>query len=251
MSQLSKAEIARFYEHAQAVYPREACGLVVKKGRKAVFIPVDNIAQDATEEFEMHPDQQRAIEESEEVIGLIHSHPDCLAARASDSDVACCNMSDMPWTIVTVPGCDVVEIQPESAPLIGRPFVLGSYDCWGLIVDWHKHQGLDIPAYPERPSHAWWEGEDGADDNPWYSEKNILAAGFEFQDKPTIGSVIFMQVAAKVVNHVGVILPDGQMLHHLYGQLSGRTPYGNYWRDRTWYIVRHRDLPAEKDIKPC
>lgn len=247
MGQLSKAEIARFFDYAQTKYPSEACGYVVRKGRKAVFIPVDNVSDDAGSEFVMDARQQLAIEESEEVIGLIHSHPDCLAARASEADIAGCNTSEIPWTIITVPGGDVVEIQPAAAPLIGRAFVLGSYDCWGLMVDWHKMQGVDIPHYDDRPRTAWWE----SGENPWYTEENIAAAGFIMQDKPTIGSMIFMQVSAPTVNHVGVIVPDGQMLHHLYGQLSGRTPYGGFWRDRTWWICRHKDLPPELEIKPC
>lgn len=247
MGQISKAELVKFMAHAEACYPKEACGYVVKKGRRAVVIPVDNVSKDPTQEFLMDAQQQLAIEETENIIGLIHSHPDCQAARASEADIANCNTSELVWTIVTVPGGDVTEIHPETPPLIGRPFVLGTYDCWGLMVDWHALQGVDIPRYDDRPRHEWWT----TGENPWYTEENILAAGFVMQEKPAVGSIIFMQVAAPTVNHVGLILPDGQMLHHLYGNLSGRTPYGGYWRERTWWTCRHKDLPPESEIKPC
>ncbi|MEQ5179379.1 peptidase P60, partial [Proteus genomosp. 6] len=29
-------------------------------------------------------------------------------------------------------------------------------------------------------------------------------------------------------------------LHHLYGRLSQRVPYGGYWRDRTVIILKHK-----------
>ena len=32
------------------------------------------------------------------------------------------------------------------------------------------------------------------------------------------------------------------LLHHLYGRLSQRVPYGGYWRDRTMKILRYVDL---------
>ncbi|NHW59684.1 C40 family peptidase, partial [Escherichia coli] len=43
-------------------------------------------------------------------------------------------------------------------------------------------------------------------------------------------------------NHAGIILDDGMLLHHLYGRLSQRVPYGGYWRDRTIIILRHLSL---------
>ena len=41
----------------------------------------------------------------------------------------------------------------------------------------------------------------------------------------------------------GVILLEGNvLLHHMYGQLSQRIPYGGYYRDRTIKILRYKDL---------
>ncbi|MEM8205417.1 NlpC/P60 family protein, partial [Morganella morganii] len=49
-----------------------------------------------------------------------------------------------------------------------------------------------------------------------------------------------MQVQAPVANHAGILLDDNMLLHHLYGHLSQRVPYGGYWRDRTVTVLRLR-----------
>ncbi|WP_346729217.1 NlpC/P60 family protein, partial [Enterobacter bugandensis] len=42
-------------------------------------------------------------------------------------------------------------------------------------------------------------------------------------------------------NHAAVYVGDNIILHHLFGHLSSRTPYGKYYRDRTVRVVRHKD----------
>jgi len=67
--------------------------------------------------------------------------------------------------------------------------------------------------------------------------KIIVPASGEVQ----IGDVIVMQVKAEEPNHAAVYLGDGIMLHHMYGQLSNRVPYGGYWAERTITILRYND----------
>lgn len=64
-----------------------------------------------------------------------------------------------------------------------------------------------------------------------------------------------MQLRSDRVNHAGVYLgasslaeashlhpvPDA-MLHHAYGYLSERVPYGGYWAQITRKIIRHKEL---------
>ncbi|CAI1581557.1 Uncharacterised protein [Serratia marcescens] len=51
-----------------------------------------------------------------------------------------------------------------------------------------------------------------------------------------------MQVSAPVANHAGILLADGLLLHHMYGMLSQRVPYGGYWKERTVKVLRHKAL---------
>ena len=43
-------------------------------------------------------------------------------------------------------------------------------------------------------------------------------------------------------NHAGILLADGLLLHHMYGMLSQRVPYGGYWKERTVKVLRHKAL---------
>jgi cell wall-associated NlpC family hydrolase len=50
-----------------------------------------------------------------------------------------------------------------------------------------------------------------------------------------------MQYKADEINHAGVYLGDGKMLHHMYAKLSEVVPYGGFWRDRTMMTLRFND----------
>jgi cell wall-associated NlpC family hydrolase len=64
----------------------------------------------------------------------------------------------------------------------------------------------------------------------------------EVTDDPQPGDVVIMQVQANKWNHAGVLLEGNLLLHHLYGRLSNRTPYGGYWMERTMKILRYKAL---------
>lgn len=70
----------------------------------------------------------------------------------------------------------------------------------------------------------------------WYE------CGFrEFDGSPKPGDMVIMQVQADKWNHAGILLEGNMLLHHLYGHLSQRVPYGGYWRERTMKILRFKD----------
>lgn len=100
-------------------------------------------------------------------------------------------------------------------------------------MSWFRQErGIDLPDY--RVDYPWWEqGENRYADN-WQE------AGFIQVGDPQPGDLIVMQVQAPVANHAGILLADNMLLHHLYGHLSQRVPYGGYWRDRTVMVLRHK-----------
>ena len=51
--------------------------------------------------------------------------------------------------------------------------------------------------------------------------------------------MVIMQVQSDKWNHAGILLDGNMLLHHLYGHLSQRVPYGGYWMDRTMKVVRY------------
>jgi cell wall-associated NlpC family hydrolase len=59
-----------------------------------------------------------------------------------------------------------------------------------------------------------------------------------------IGDVFLMSIMSTSVNHAGILVDKGKMLHHLVNQLSTVTPYKGLWRNNTMAVVRHRDVKA-------
>ncbi len=98
-----------------------------------------------------------------------------------------------------------------------------------------QEHGITLQDY--RVDYPWWErGENRYLDN-WH------ACGFrEFDGPPQPGDMAIMQVSAPVANHAGILLADGLLLHHMYGMLSQRVPYGGYWKERTVKVLRHKAL---------
>ncbi|MGL5968731.1 MAG: C40 family peptidase [Kluyvera sp.] len=223
--------------HAKNAYPNECCGLVVIKGRKERYVPCRNISNDPTNQFILSPEDYAEAEDTGEIVRIVHSHPDA-STTPSPADIAMCNENGIPWIIASWPEGDIREVYPDDPPLIGRSWSLGTYDCWGLIMAYFKKEhGIILSDY--RKTYPWWENDysDNFYQDCWYE------CGFrEFEGPPKPGDMIIMQVQADKWNHAGILLEGNMLLHHLYGHLSQRVPYGGYWRERTMKIVRHLSM---------
>ena len=224
------------FAHAARDYPHECCGVICQKSRVERYFPCRNLADKSTEQFHLAPEDYAAAEEWGAIIGIAHSHPDA-TTQPSELDRAQCDATELPWHIVSWPEGDFRTLQPRGElPLIGRPFVLGVYDCWGLVMSYYRQTyGIELPDY--RVDYCWWEkGENRYMDN-WSK------CGFcEFIGPPRAGDVMMMQWSAPVVNHAGILLDGNMLLHHKYGYLSQKEPYGGYWKDRTIKLVRYKTL---------
>lgn len=223
--------------HAAEVYPAECCGVVAQKSRVERYFPCRNIAENPTEQFHLSPEDYIAAEEWGTVTGIVHSHPDA-TTQPSELDKAQCDAMAIPWHIVSYPEGDLRTVMPRGElPLVGRAFVLGHTDCWGLVMSYFRQtHGIVLKDY--RVDYPWWEsGSENLYLDNWYE------CGFrEFSGPPQSGDMVIMQVSAPVANHAGILLDDGMLLHHMYNMLSQRVPYGGYWKDRTVKIVRHMSL---------
>jgi len=235
---MQKAVLEAIRAHVAAEYPREACGVLVRRGRRERYRPCRNLAATPEQEFILAPEDYAAAEDEGVITGIVHSHPNA-TARASEADQAYCNAGTLPWYILSWPEGDLNVITPRQVPLEGRPFVHGVQDCYALVRDWYRQErGITLPDFPR--ADGWWErGED-------LYLRQYRDAGFEpAHGDPQPGDVLLMQVMSAQVNHAAIFLGDGQMLHHLYGRPSCRTPYGGYWLERTVLRVRYTgDLPA-------
>lgn len=69
--------------HAQADYPREACGIITKD---LSYIPCKNISPQPKESFILDP--IALLEYDENILGIFHSHPGSENPLPSEEDVA-------------------------------------------------------------------------------------------------------------------------------------------------------------------
>ena len=225
--------------HVAAEYPNEACGLIVETGTGQRFIPCRNIAENMAETFTLSPDDYLAATEVGDVIMVIHSHPDVVQLVPSEMDRVQCDHSCVEWGIMSWPDGDFCTLSPRGdRELAGRRWVLGHADCWSLIMDYYRMEhGIAVNNYSV--DREWWiDGKENLYDDNW------LAEGFVEVDASSMqpGDMIMMRVQAPVTNHAAIYLGDNIMVHHMFGNLSARVPYGKYYRDRTVRVVRRKEL---------
>jgi len=230
--------VTAIFDHAKTTYPAECCGVIIFADDDEWYFPCRNLSRTPDDQFILNPKDYAEAESRGVVTRIVHSHPDA-STQPSNLDRAMCDDSGVPWIIVSVPEGDLKEIYPRGElPLIERPFVLGFWDCWGLVMSFFR-QNYNIELTDYRVNYPWWE--DGYSEDLY--RDNWFDCGFrEFTDKPRPGDLVIMQIQSKKWNHAGVLLEGNMLLHHLYGRPSNRTPYGGYWRERTMKIVRYHTL---------
>ena len=229
---MTPREEAFFY--AQKQMPREACGLFVNVNGKERFFPCRNIAEDGND-FVIHPEDYAMAEDAGDILKVFHSH---VYSRPfpSETDKVSCEVTNLPWVIVSVPNGEWFEFTPSGykAPLIGRSWCHQLMDCYSIIRDYYK-ENLNVTLPDFTRDHEWWNKGQNL-----YVE-HFRDAGFYEIDPNDIQphDVILMQIHSNVVNHGAIYLGNDQMLHHLHKRLSCREVYGGYYAKHTIKVIRY------------
>lgn len=234
-----------FDEHADqirtaslAAYPQEAVFLIDQTGCRQV----KNIASDPTKTFRVDK-RTMASAIKRGLLAVVHSHPD-FPDCPSEADMRGQMASGVPWGIVATDGQNATPIRwwghGEREPLIGRGFVHGITDCYGLIRDYYAVElGIELPEYPR--SWEWWR-----------HGGNLYLDGFESagfrrieQSEAKPGDMWLAQLRSDVPSHGGIVLESGLALHHPSARdpvdparLSRREPIGR-WLPYITHWMRH------------
>jgi len=211
-------------KHAEECMPQESCGLLaIIKGEKTYW-PCKNIAETGFEYFVIDPDDWAECEDTGEIIGVVHSHPND-PATPSDNDKASCEYLGLPWFIYSPLTKDWISFEPSGwkAPsLIGRGFIWGKHDCWSVVTDWFKEtKNIEIP-YWKRPKTI----KDFSKKPEFeYALPKLKFIKQKTLDDIQIGDVLLFETVTKKLDHVAVYIGDNMILNHNVRRLSCREPF--------------------------
>jgi proteasome lid subunit RPN8/RPN11 len=229
-------------QHVEACYPQEAGGFLIRVQGQIVYRPLTNVAARPDINFRMHPAERLTAQQSGEIVGFVHSHPDESAAPSRADLLAHdeCGWWDFIISVCRGVAVDVVGIPPSGAesrrPLCGRAFEHGVDDCLTLVRDYYAaYEGITLKDYPRED--GWWER--GGD----LYRQHLPEAGFVEIPREELlpGDLITMKILSRVENHGAIWLGDGVIIHHLYGQVSTTDEYRAAFIQRTSGFWRHRE----------
>lgn len=116
--------------------------------------------------------------------------------------------------------------------LIGRQWEYGQCDCFTLVRDWFKLQGIELPDFA-RP------GDLETCDSIFLQQAEAI--GFkqiEFSARRP-GDVLIMRLGTATPMHAAILLPDQQILHQRQDSLSAVEALGRYYVSRVAAVFRY------------
>ena len=120
----------------------------------------------------------------------------------------------------------------DYRPLIGRQWEYGKADCFTLVRDWFKLQGVELPDYERPKSTETCES---------IFLKEMPLQGFEAVTLQTRqpGDVLIMRMATRTPMHAAILLPDERILHQQRDSLSAVVPLSRYYLARVAAVFRY------------
>lgn len=212
--------------HARREYPKESCGLVVAGN----YVPCTNVRENPEEEFKIEDKVWAMFRATGRVEAIVHSHPDgplCPSVLDQEQQLA---MPTIPWGIVFL---DKIRTKGPVfwgdtlpiPPLEGRPWMMGVWDCYGLVRDYYRLKGIILPNKP-RMQEWWLDKKQEAmllNNFPEFGFREITLAQIQPDDVLLIRFPEF-----KVATHCAVYIGNNLALHHRWDRPSTKLPIGPF-----------------------
>lgn len=216
--ELYSAVIAEIREYMLFCAPCEGCG-IISNGK---FVPMPNVAPNKVDHFEISP----SVWVDYKVDGVVHSHCAPCHPEPTSTDMICQIKCGVPWGIVHVVNGHASKPLwwgdfRLSVPLVGRKFIWCAQDCYTLVrSEEFQRTGIIVPDEARDP---WWKSDviGTADTSKMYLQ-------MPSSTRREVGDVICMKIQHKFIDHFGIQVADGQMLHHMVDMMSARTPITRY-----------------------
>jgi len=234
MNWLSEEEKLQIAALASVDPEEESCGFVLNSG-KVTRVP--NMAKDRTTQFSIDPLAYAKAEETG-LKGIWHSH--LVLDGFSPLDQQVLAQDTVPWAVYCLGSGKFHQVQPGvEAPLLGRPFCYGVYDCYSLVSDKLQRLGVTLPPWPRREWGEWNKpGFTPFDDEAFNVGKPVTNGIYQE------GDIILMNLGdhAGHTDHVGVFVDHQRFLHHPGERESRLDRYGSWWERKTRMVIRPAPL---------
>ena len=231
-------------DHALRDAPNEACGFIsVNSFGDVTVLPCENMARNKTNRFAIDPRKNIEAEKLGHVAAFYHSHCsdilDKSVDRFSSEDLDTSYESCIPALLYVQASDSWHYSQPttyEPAPLLGRPFVGGIWDCYSIVRDYHKMNNKVSMGYyfpPDNPSSMC---------NFGY-EENLSKENFHEIDlaEATTGDVFLFKIRSNFINHCGVYLGDNQFIHQPLNSISTESMLDEKYIQKIHKVMRLND----------
>lgn len=243
-------------------FPKEACGVITKKGKKLVAVKCENVSDDPEERFVISSNEYKGLIDTTGVYAIWHTHvDDKYPLTPSPTDIAACNATGVDWVVIDVKSSldeDTAErvlefgeffhIAPKDGDddYLERPYIYGVKDCFTLVRDYYQREfDIDVSfraeGYPEITD--------------WHDKGiNMLVDAYKqadfvklFNEEPRIGDLFLIQMSSEVSNHIAIYIGSDRILHHCMGRLSTEDVYGGgFWQKHTTHLLRHKNFMGDR-----
>lgn len=231
-----KHEIIQLCEASPA---EEKCGFILHDGSTARFIECRNSSPTPAQSFQIEPGDYVAAKMQGHLLGVWHSHP--VDAAFSEADLHYAQATALPSYLYNLPAKTWHEYIPPTyrPPLEGQPFVMGFFDCFGLVRNYYRQQlGIHINDYDRDESFI---------DLPSISilDHYMDEGGYRAVGTATLRKhdVLVFNVGRIMPQHFGVFVGNSRVMHHVYKGLSRTDLFNSAWQRRIKVILRHKSNP--------
>lgn len=211
----------------------ETCGFVLESGE---VVQCFNRAEDPVNTFEISP-LDYALYEDKGIKGVWHSHIKLDGFSPFDQQVIASD--PMPWAVYCLAKDHFTECNPHTvAPLLGRPYVFGVYDCYSVVSDKLQEMGVALPQW-ERSFFGEWN-------TPEFTpfDDQALIVGRPVQGDYQPGDILLFNLGdfSGHTDHIGVLINNRTFLHHPAERLSRIDRFGSWWKRKLRMAVRPHQL---------
>ena len=116
--------------------------------------------------------------------------------------------------------------------LIGRQWEYGKADCFTIVRDWFRLQGIELPDYQRPVSTETCE-------SIFLDQAEVIGFKEVALQTRQPGDVLIMRIATRTPMHAAVLLPDERILHQRRNSLSAVVPLNRYYLARVAAVFRY------------